>query len=156
MLCYRHIEILSNCLNKGSLYFHFALGHTNYAADHGQCVDAEKPCSRLWNRNIEMKISFLPTRIHNPAGEGNVCFLACMPERGNPRKGEPGPAWRARKGKVSLLLMFEEWVEDNHMDAGRRDKRGRGQIKKQMFKDARLWESRGCVRALGRKRETKV
>ena len=47
MLCCCLIEILSNFLNKGSLYFHFAFDHTNYAPDRGQCVDAEKPCSRL-------------------------------------------------------------------------------------------------------------
>lgn len=36
MLCCCHVEILSNFLNKGTLNFHFALGHENYATYRGQ------------------------------------------------------------------------------------------------------------------------
>lgn len=66
-----------------------------------KCTDVEKPCFRLCNRDVEMKMPFLPTRSHKPAVEGIVYFLVCV-------LWGPDPAYRAREGNVSLLLMSEE------------------------------------------------
>ena len=56
MLCYHHIEILSNFLTEGP-HFHFALDHTNYVA---------KPVKNPERATIEKYHFIPPTDAYSP------------------------------------------------------------------------------------------